>query len=83
MRDIDFEVIFAYENSNKFQRIKFWKEESVEDMVTLGPTAQATLVKNKLREWINPTLPIHTRGIKIELAKWHVIFVKRGLHPLE
>jgi hypothetical protein len=31
-------------NSNKFQKIKFWKEKSVEDVVTLGPTAQATLV---------------------------------------
>jgi hypothetical protein len=44
MGDIDFEVISAAENSNKFQKTKFWKEKSVEDMVTLGPTAQATLV---------------------------------------
>ncbi len=34
MGDIDFLVIFAIENSNKFQKIKFWKEKSVEDMVT-------------------------------------------------
>jgi hypothetical protein len=25
----------------------FWKEKSVEDVVTLGPTAQATLVNNR------------------------------------
>jgi len=31
-------------SSNKFQKTRFWKEKSVEDMVTLGPTAQATLV---------------------------------------
>jgi len=37
-------VISAAENSNKFQKTKFWKEKSVEGMVTLGPTAQATLV---------------------------------------
>jgi hypothetical protein len=37
-------VISAAENSNKFQKTKFWKETSVEDVVTLGPTAQATLV---------------------------------------
>jgi hypothetical protein len=37
-------VISAAENSNKFQKTRFWKEKSVEDMVTLGPTAQATLV---------------------------------------
>ncbi len=35
MGDIDFLVIFATENSNKFQKTRFWKEKSVEDMVTL------------------------------------------------
>jgi hypothetical protein len=37
-------VISAAENLNKFQKTRFWKEKSVEDVVTLGPTAQATLV---------------------------------------
>jgi hypothetical protein len=37
--DIDFKVISATENSNKFQKTRFWKEKSVEDMVTLGPTS--------------------------------------------
>jgi hypothetical protein len=32
-------VIFAAENSNKFQKTRFWKEKSVEDMVTLGPNS--------------------------------------------
>jgi len=41
---LSFKVISGAENSNKFQKTKFWKEKSVEDMVTLGPTAQATLV---------------------------------------
>jgi len=40
---IDFEVISAAENSKKFPKTRFWKEKSVEDMVTLGPMAQATL----------------------------------------
>ncbi len=41
-------MIFAAENSNKFQKtIEFSKEKSVEDVVTVGPTAQATLVKLK------------------------------------
>jgi hypothetical protein len=35
--DIDFEVISATENLNKFQKTRFWKEKSVEDLVTLGP----------------------------------------------
>ncbi len=42
--DIDFEVISAAENSNKSQKTRFWKEKSVEDVVTLGPMAQAALV---------------------------------------
>jgi len=37
-------LIFAAENSNNFQKTRFWKEKSVEFVVTLGPTAQATLV---------------------------------------
>jgi hypothetical protein len=39
-----FKVISAAENSNKFQKTRFWKEKSGEDVITLGPTAQATLV---------------------------------------
>ncbi len=50
MRDIDFNVVSAIENSNKFQKIRFWKEKSVEDVVTLGPAAQPTLVKTKKRK---------------------------------
>jgi hypothetical protein len=33
--DIDFKVISATENSNKFQITRFWKEKSVENVVTL------------------------------------------------
>ncbi len=44
MRDIDFYVISAAKNSNKLQKTRFWKKKSVEDLVTRGPTAQATLV---------------------------------------
>jgi hypothetical protein len=45
--DIDLKVISATENSSKFQKTRFWKLKSVEDIVTLGPTAQATLVHIK------------------------------------
>jgi hypothetical protein len=44
---IDFKVISAAENSNKFKKTGFWKEKSVENVVTLGPTAQATLISIK------------------------------------
>jgi hypothetical protein len=33
--DIDFKMISAAENSNKFQKTRFWKEKSVENVVTL------------------------------------------------
>jgi hypothetical protein len=33
--DIDFEMTFDAENSNKFQKTRFWKEKSVENVVTL------------------------------------------------
>ncbi len=35
MENIGFEMIFTTENSNKFQKIRFWKEKSVELMITL------------------------------------------------
>jgi hypothetical protein len=37
-------VISAAANSKKFPKTRFWKEKSVEDFVTLGPTAHATLI---------------------------------------
>jgi hypothetical protein len=37
-------VISAAENSNEFPKTRFGKEKSVEEVVTLGPTAQARLV---------------------------------------
>jgi len=40
-------VISAAENSNKFQKTRFCKENPVENMVTLGPRAHATLVMTK------------------------------------
>ncbi len=37
-------MISVAENSNKcFKKTRFWKEKSVEEVVTLGPTAQGTL----------------------------------------
>jgi hypothetical protein len=36
-------MIYATENLNKFQKTKFWKGKSIEDVVTLRPMAHATL----------------------------------------
>jgi hypothetical protein len=44
VKDIDFSMIYVAENSHKFQKTKFWKEKLVEDGVTLGPIAHATLI---------------------------------------
>jgi hypothetical protein len=33
--NIDLKVIFVTKNANKFQKTKFWKEKSVENVVTL------------------------------------------------
>jgi hypothetical protein len=33
--DNDFKVISVTENSNKFQKTRFWKEKSLENVVTL------------------------------------------------
>ncbi len=47
-------MISATESSNKFQKTRFWKEKSVENMVTLRSITQATvvLIMHKL-EWID------------------------------
>ncbi len=64
--DIDFEVISITENSNEFQKTRFWKEKSVEDMdeFTLGPSAQATLVDLSMKEGsLFCTYEIHRTGM--------------------
>jgi hypothetical protein len=60
-------VISATENSNKFQKTRFWKEKSVEDVVALGPTAQATLVH--MKSAISLHTIVHQVGKTIELYK--------------
>jgi hypothetical protein len=37
--DIDLKMNTSIENSNKFQKNRFWKETFVEYVVILGPTA--------------------------------------------
>jgi hypothetical protein len=56
--DIDFKVISATENSNKSEKTRFWKEKSVEDVVILGPTEQATLVIMKSK-WMSSMICIN------------------------
>jgi hypothetical protein len=44
MGDIELRVVSASENSSKFQKTRFWKEKSLENVVTLGPMAQANTI---------------------------------------
>jgi hypothetical protein len=46
-------MISATENSNKFQKTRFWKENSVQDVVTIGLMAEATLIYVKVELWLN------------------------------
>ncbi len=59
-------MISATENSNKFPKTRFWKEISVEDVITLEPTIQATLVLMNRCECVelNPRVgAIHKRRV--------------------
>ncbi len=48
-------MISATENSNKFQKTRFWKEKSVENVVTLRPMAQAKLLHIRIATSIAET----------------------------
>jgi len=52
-------MISTAKNSNKFQKTKSWKEKSIENVVTLGPMAHATLVyfERILRSKLKTILP--------------------------
>ncbi len=65
MGNIDFKVIFAPENSNKFQKTRSWKEKSAEDVVTLGLKAHVTLV------YIIKTLLIHAYLLLNQTTSFH------------
>ncbi len=65
MGDIDFKVISAPKNSNKFQKTRFWKEKSVEDVVTLGPVVHAKLV------YIIKTLLVHAYLLLNQITSFH------------
>ncbi len=56
-------MIFAGENSNKFQKTRFQKKKSMVDLVILGPMAQATLV-NMVYAQPNCIYPHQTSTLK-------------------
>jgi hypothetical protein len=64
---IDFQVISATENSNKFQKSRFWKENSVEDLRTL----ECLPFNSSRRNCDVPLVSLERscNGIKVYLAK--------------
>ncbi len=65
MGHIDFKVTSALTNSSKFQKTRFWKEKSVEDVVTLGPMPHATLV------YIIKALSVHAYLLLNQTTSFH------------
>jgi hypothetical protein len=54
VRDIDLKVISTIENSNKFQKSRFWKEKSVENVVTFeGLASMISFHIWLFRKWIH------------------------------
>jgi hypothetical protein len=79
--NIDF-LVFITENSNKFQKPRFWKEKSVEDVVILGPMAHATLINIRKEHGLSisstyfdenddSTLAMSTHTSKLSLTRTH------------
>jgi hypothetical protein len=74
--DIHLKVISTTENLNKFQKTRFWKEKSVEDVVSLGPTAQGILVYTKEKNWL--VLYGHVKVLKTTCMKSQASFMCLG-----
>jgi hypothetical protein len=64
-------VISAAENSNKFQRTKFWKEKSVEGMVTLeGLQFNSSMISFHI--WLFKK-SIHTLQNKVHMLSFPIL----------
>jgi hypothetical protein len=57
----------------ELQGFRFWKEKSVEDVVTLGPRAQAILVYTKEKNWL--VLYDHVKVLKTTCVKSQASFM--------
>jgi len=67
--NIDLKVISIAENSNKFQKTRFWKEKSVEHGDTWADGTSYTSISNK---WFRTILIATQYGLSCDL--------KNGLH---
>jgi hypothetical protein len=62
--DIDLKVISATGNSIFFKKTRFWKEKSVEDLVTLGHTS----IYKVTTQSIAHHLKTHTKNHNLKLS---------------
>ncbi len=71
MGDIDLKVISAAENLNKFQKPRFWKEKSVENMVTLeGLLFNSSMITYHI--WLFKKL-IHTLQNNVHMLSYPIL----------
>jgi hypothetical protein len=69
--DIDFKVISAPENSNKFQKTRFWKEKTVEKVVTLeGSPFNSSMISFHI--WVFKR-PIHTVQNNVHMLSFPIL----------
>jgi hypothetical protein len=69
--DIDFLVISAAENSNTFQKTRFWKEKSVENIVTLeGLPFSSSMISFHI--WLFEKL-IHTLQNHVHMLRFPIL----------
>jgi hypothetical protein len=69
--NIDFEVISATENSNKFQKPRFRKETSVENVVTLeGLPFNSNMISFHI--WLFKK-SIHTLQNNVHMLSFHIL----------
>jgi hypothetical protein len=70
-------MISIVKNSNKFQKTRFWKEKLVEDVVTLGPMAQATLVRIEFT-----LININISNYKLHICNYYCLIAKSRVFKL-
>jgi hypothetical protein len=56
----------------------FWKEKSVEDVVTLGPTALLTLVSNSIKKQVEPLCPDHCCSLTTRIVAHLFMYTQTG-----
>jgi hypothetical protein len=70
--DIDLKMISATKSSNKFQKTRFWKEKSVENVVTLeGLSFNSNMISFHI--WLFKKL-IHTLQNNVHMLSFPILF---------